>query len=112
MHKLLNAIGLAMKAGKCKSGDFVVEKLVRSDKAKLVILDSEASASTKERYTRLCQSRNIPILFAKSVGKAIGKPGRIILAVTDIGFTAMIERAAAEVAASSDAESSPIEAED
>jgi len=96
MHKLLNAIGLSMKAGKCKSGDFTVEKLVRAEKAKLVILDSDASPSTKERYVRLCESRNIPILFADQVGFAIGKPGRIILAVTDDGFTAMIQRAAAE----------------
>ena len=40
--KLNNSIGLAMKAGKIASGDFSVEKAVRSGTAKLVMLDESA----------------------------------------------------------------------
>lgn len=45
--KLNNSIGLAMKAGKIASGDFSVEKAVRSGTAKLVMLDESASENTK-----------------------------------------------------------------
>lgn len=98
-QKLSNAIGLAMKAGKCQSGDFSVEKLVRAGKAKMVILDFEASQATKERYGRLCERMQTPLLLAEQTGQAIGKPERIVLAITDPGFSAMIQNAAAEVAA-------------
>ena len=37
---LRSAIGFAMKAGKLASGDFSVDKAVRSGRAKLVIFDS------------------------------------------------------------------------
>ncbi len=98
-QKLSNAIGLAMKAGKCQSGDFSVEKLVRAGNAKLVILDSEASQATKERYRRLCERMQTPLLLAEQAGQAIGKPERIVLAITDPGFSAMIQNAAVELAA-------------
>ena len=41
-NKLTSAIGFAMKAGKLVSGDFSVEKLARSGKARLLLID-EAS---------------------------------------------------------------------
>ena len=102
-QRLSNAIGLAMKAGKCQSGDFAVEKMVRSGKARLVILDSEASQATQERYGRLCERMRIPLLFAAHAGEAIGKPARIVLAITDQGFSTMIQHAAAELAAEQNA---------
>ena len=79
--KLNNSIGLAMKAGKIASGDFSVEKAVRSGTAKLVMLDESASENTKKQWRDACSFRNIPL---------IRKPARMVAAVTDEGFSAMI----------------------
>lgn len=92
--KLTSAIGFSMKAGRLKSGDFVVEKLVRANNARIVLLDAAASANTKEKYLDLCRRGETPLLEVEELGRWIGKPGRMIAAVTDEQFAAMIRRAA------------------
>ena len=57
--KLNNSIGLAMKAGKIASGDFSVEKAVRSGTAKLVMLDESASENTKKQWRDACSLERI-----------------------------------------------------
>lgn len=94
-RQLSNAIGLCMKAGRCRSGDFVAERLVRAGEARLVLLDERASAATRDRYVRLCGPDSVPVLTVRELGDAIGKPERIVAVVTDRGFANMIQRAAA-----------------
>lgn len=91
--KFRGAMGLAMKAGKCQAGDFVCEKLVRSGRAKLVLLDGTASETTKERYRGMCSRAGIEALETDDMGVTIGKPGRMIAAVTDGSFAKMIKEA-------------------
>ena len=79
-----------MKAGKIASGDFSVEKAVRSGTAKLVMLDESASENTKKQWRDACSFRNIPLIRIRAMGSAIGKPARMVAAVTDEGFSAMI----------------------
>lgn len=95
-RRLNDAIGLCMKAGRCRSGDFTVEKLARAGEARLVLLDAQISAATRERYERLCSREQIPLLTIQALGAAIGKPERMVAAVTDQGFANMIQRAAAD----------------
>ena len=47
-QKVLNLIGLATKAGKTASGEFMTEKSVKSGKAFLVIVSEEASDNTRK----------------------------------------------------------------
>lgn len=94
--KLTSAIGFTMKAGRLKSGDFVVEKLVRAEKAHLVLIDKAASENTKEKYRALCTGHRTEQMEVLELGSWIGKPGRMIAAVTDEGFANMIKRASAE----------------
>lgn len=94
-NKLNSAIGFAMKAGKLISGDFTVEKMVRARKAKLALIDSEASENTKSKYRNMCENAGIPLVEVEELGRWIGKPGRMIAAATDEQFTTMIKRAAA-----------------
>ena len=89
-RKILGALGFAMKAGKCLSGDFICEKSVKDGRAELIILDEETSESTRERYCSMCSQAKIPLLQLKEVGAAIGKENRKIVAVTDGGFARMI----------------------
>ena len=52
--KLRGAMGFAMRAGKCIAGDFACERAVKRGNARLVLLDTAASAATQERYSGLC----------------------------------------------------------
>ena len=45
-QKVLNLIGLATKAGKTASGEFMTEKAIREGIAKLVIVAEDASGNT------------------------------------------------------------------
>ena len=94
--KLTNAVGLSMKAGKLKSGDFTVEQVVRSGQAKLVLLDESASGNTREKYQAMCEHHGVELLEIGELGRWIGKPGRMIAAVTDENFKNMIKRATME----------------
>lgn len=89
-NRMFNAIGLCQKAGKAVSGAFACEKAIKNGKAKLVLLESGASEATKEQYKSMCDYQKIPLYLVDSVGIAIGKPGRIVMAVTDDAFRKMI----------------------
>jgi len=91
--RLRGAVGLAMKAGKCRSGDFIVERMLKRGQILLVLIDDAVSAATRERYTEACQKRDIPLLFVEDPGEAIGKPAHRILGITDSGFQKMIMNA-------------------
>jgi ribosomal protein L7Ae-like RNA K-turn-binding protein len=39
----------------------------------------------------MCDYYKIPLLIVESIGEAIGKPGRIVMAVTDDAFCKMIQ---------------------
>ena len=95
-NRLNNAVGLAMKAGRLKSGDSTVEKLVRAEQTKLVLLDAGASENTREKYRAMCQNHGAELIPVAELGRWIGKPGRMIAAVTDENFRNMIKRAFAE----------------
>ena len=93
MDWLYNAIGLCMKAGKAQSGAFAAEQAIKNGRAKLVLLETSASDVTKEHYARMCETRGIPFYTVETVGRAIGKDARIVMAVTDPAFVKMIEGA-------------------
>ena len=88
--KLFNSIGLCRRAGKCQSGEFAAERAVKAGKAKLVLLEENASENTKGRFSSLCAGRNIPLKLVPQVGRAIGREGHVVMAVTDIQFANMI----------------------
>ena len=48
--KVLSLIGLAMKAGKCVSGETMTESETKSGKAKFVIVAGDASENTKKKF--------------------------------------------------------------
>ena len=84
-QKILNLIGLATKAGKTASGEFMTEKSVKSGKARLVIVSEEASENTR----KMCTYYKVPIFFfagKDELGHAMGKEMRASLAIVDDGF--------------------------
>lgn len=88
-QKILNLIGLATKAGKTASGEFMTEKSIKTGKASLVIISEEASDNTRKMFTNMCTYYKVPIyFFAKKdeLGHAMGKEMRASLAIVDNGF--------------------------
>ncbi|MCI5700387.1 MAG: ribosomal L7Ae/L30e/S12e/Gadd45 family protein [Lachnospiraceae bacterium] len=84
--KVLSLIGLAMKAGKVKSGEFATEKAVKTGLAHLVIVSEAASDNTKKKFGNMCLYYEVPIYYFGSkegLGGAIGKEFRASLAVID-----------------------------
>lgn len=88
-QKILNLIGLATKAGKTASGEFMTEKSVKTGKASLVIVSEEASDNTRKMFTNMCTYYKVPICFfgkKDELGRAMGKEMRASLAIVDGGF--------------------------
>ncbi len=91
--KFLSLLGLCQKAGKMISGSMQCESAIRSGKAYLVIISEEASEATKDEFTHLCTSRDLPFIIAggkDELGSAIGKYSRTLLAVSDSAFKDML----------------------
>ncbi len=94
-NKILSLIGLAVKAGKVVSGEFLTEKAVKSRKAVLVVAADDASDLTKKKFRNMCGYYKVPIYFygdKESLGHAMGKEFRASLAVLDRGFAQGIEK--------------------
>jgi len=82
-----------MRAGKLASGEEIVLKAIRSGDAKLVLLAGDASDNTKKKVSDKCESYGVELLIGYTrfeLGGAVGKPERVLFAVTDKGFADMI----------------------
>lgn len=92
-HKALSALGMAMRAGKLATGDEIVLKAIRAGKAKLVVLAGDASNNTKKKFNDKCASYQVSLVEAfdrVTLGGAIGKAERVVIAVTDVQFARLI----------------------
>ena len=87
--KVLSLIGLAMKAGRCTSGEMMTESETKSGRARLVIIASDASENTKKKFRDMCKFYEVPIYIygdKDTLGHAMGKEFRASLAILDKGF--------------------------
>ena len=82
--KVLNLLGLATRAGKTASGEFMTEKAIKSGKAYLVIVSEEASDNTKKMFENSCayykvfhaelvQGSRVPVRHERRAGTRDGK---------------------------------------
>ena len=100
MHrdKVLSLIGLAMKAGRCISGETMTESETKSGRARLVIIASDASENTKKKFRDMCKFYKVPIYpiyiygDKDTLGHAMGKEFRASLAILDEGFADGIQK--------------------
>ena len=86
-------IGMAMKAGRVVSGEFMTEKAVKTGKAFLVIVSAEASDNTKKMFRNMCGYYQVPMYLygtKDELGHYIGKEFRASLAITEEGFAKSI----------------------
>lgn len=89
-NRILSLLGLAMKAGKVKSGEFGTTEAVKSQAAFVVIVTTDASDNTKKEFRNMSSFYKVPYFEFSTkdeLGKAIGKNIRSSLAVCDEGFS-------------------------
>ena len=87
MEKFLGMLGLCARAGKLVSGEDGVRIAVKKRQAYLVIVDAQSSANTLDRAKSMCAVGGAPLAeLDADIGKAIGKEGRKLIAVTDKAF--------------------------
>lgn len=75
------------------AGEFSVEKAVKDQKAKLVIVSQEASENTKKLFTNKCAYYKIPVFVygaREELGNATGNKDRVSIAILDSGFSKSI----------------------
>jgi len=87
-QQILQLLGLAARARMLISGEELVVKEIRN-KAKLVIISSDASDNTMKKIQDKCKSYNVELhVFGdrSDLGHATGKEARVVLAITDGGF--------------------------
>lgn len=93
MDKVLNMLGLSVRARKAVSGGFSVEKAVREKTAELVIVSLDASDNTKKKFSDKCSFYGVPfVLYGDkvSLGHALGQEERTSVAVLDPGLAKAI----------------------
>jgi len=93
--RVLSLVGLATKAGKTASGEFMTESVTKSGKAALVIVAKDASDNTKKKFQNMCEFYKVPICFygdKDTLGHAMGKEFRASLAILDEGFAKGIRK--------------------
>ena len=90
---ILGTLGLAMRAGRLVSGEFMTENAVKSQGAYLVILAQDVSENTRKKFRNMCNYYEVPIReysTKDTLGHSLGKEFRASLAVTDKGFAQAI----------------------
>ena len=89
MNKLLGMIGLAKRAGKITSGEFLCEKAIKSGQSRLIIIAEDISENAKKAILNACRHYGVEYIeFSSSseLGKAIGSDSRMVISVNDDNF--------------------------
>lgn len=89
-------LGLCRRARKVTSGDQAVKKELANGKVELLILADDASGRLVAEYTKIAQSRMIPVIIyctRDMLGQILGKPPRSVVAILDDQFARGLIRA-------------------
>ncbi|MYL33184.1 50S ribosomal protein L7ae [Pontibacillus yanchengensis] len=93
MSSYLNMVGLAFRAGKCTLGEEAIVRDIQAKRAYLVLIAHDIGASTNKKLTDKCRSYEVTFREVDdrdTLSSAIGKTGRVAIAITDRGFATKI----------------------
>lgn len=90
--KIKAYLGFAAKTRSIASGADAVEQAIRAGKAKLVLICSQASNATIERFSFASSAHSVKCVLVNDevLGLAIGKPERKVVCVLDSKFATAI----------------------
>jgi ribosomal protein L7Ae-like RNA K-turn-binding protein len=85
MNRMLSMLGLCARAGKLVSGESACLQWIRKGGAYAAVLDAGASKNAVKSISDACSHHGVTLLSAPefALGDAIGKPGRMVVAITD-----------------------------
>ncbi|RSL33207.1 YlxQ family RNA-binding protein [Salibacterium salarium] len=89
MDAFYSFLGLAVRAGKVKTGDETVLHEIRKRSLSLVIVAGDASPNTKKKFKDKSSYYQVPLYITgnrASLGGAIGKDSRVVIGISDNGF--------------------------
>lgn len=92
-NKILNALGLAMRAGKVVTGDELTDA-IKKKRVNIVFVANDASPRTQDDIKKLCAYKDITavdVLNKEEISGSIGKFNRVALGINDAGFTKLIK---------------------
>lgn len=100
--RIINAFGLAMRAGKCIVGSEMCIEQIRAEKAKLVVGAGDLSENAIKKLNDACSYHNVELLFVSQdkaeLGKRLGKKSGIACAaILDDGFVNICRKILGEV---------------
>ena len=88
-------VGLAFRAGQTITGTAACEKGLKHGRICLLLLQDDMSESSKKGFSELSARAGVDILTISGenrIGEAIGRPGIMVLGVTDKGFADAIRK--------------------
>ncbi|GGF10710.1 50S ribosomal protein L7ae [Halobacillus andaensis] len=94
MSQYLNLLGIALRAGKLTLGEEHIVKDIQNKRAKLVLIANDTGKQTKKKLTDKCSFYHIPCYMVddrETLSHAIGKSGRVAIAVLDQGFAKKLQ---------------------
>ena len=86
---------LSARARNVAFGADGVKEEIMKKKAKLVIVSYEASERTKDKFIKLCETYNIPLIIdgnIEELSRAIGKVNKATLAIKDENMAKQIKK--------------------
>ncbi|WP_306454083.1 YlxQ family RNA-binding protein [Evansella halocellulosilytica] len=87
--KWIRLLGLVYRAKKLVAGEELVIKAIQYNKVHFVIISADASSNTMKKLTDKCKYYKVPYAVMsdrQTIGQAIGKGERVVVAVQDKGF--------------------------
>lgn len=94
-NKFFTMLGFAQKSGNTVMGDDLVESALKKRAVSLIIISSDASEDTKDKYIKLCESVNVKIIIdfsREDLSSAIGKFNRTLIGIKNKKFSRELYR--------------------
>ena len=101
-ERIMSALSLTRKAGKCVMGTEMCTEIIRNNKAKLVIYACDLSDNTLKRIKDSTSYHKVPCfgigIPMSELGSRLGKKnGTACAAITDDGFVKIVEKIYTEI---------------
>ncbi len=93
--KILGLIGLSARARKISYGADSVEIQLKKKKVKLIIVAEDASDRTKNKFIKLSNEYNVPIIILSEIdeiSKTIGKSNKAIIGIEEENISKEIQK--------------------
>ncbi|MBO5060557.1 MAG: ribosomal L7Ae/L30e/S12e/Gadd45 family protein [Clostridia bacterium] len=89
MNKALGMLGLAKRAGKVLTGEFLCDKAIKSGQSHLIIIASDISENSKKAVCDACNYYGVEYIefgTAEELGRFTGSDRRVVVSVNDEKF--------------------------